>query len=772
MQTHNAPAGASAFAGRPAPCERGRIVEMTSTPVTFLPEHFINRELSWLEFNARVLEEAEDTTNPLLERVKFLAIFSSNLDEFFMVRVAGLREQAFSEMLPQDPPADGLKPIAQLQRIARRTEQLVAQQYGVWNESILPALAEAGIRIHTMKDLDANGVKSLDKYFRQEIFPVLTPMAIDPSHPSPRFHNRGLYLAAMLERSGGIGPARLFAVVQVPQVLPRFVPLEQGDKQNFVMLEDLIGSRLSDLFGGYKIVDHATFRLTRDMDIDLLEQEGDDLMRAIEARLRARQRTEAVRLETSAGMNPSLLKMLVTEEEIHYDANRPAGPPPDRSYNEVYEINGPLDMTCLHELVQAVDRKDLRDLPFVPRMPADLSDYDDIFGEIAEHDVLLHHPYESFVPVVDFIQSAARDPQVLAIKQTLYRTSGGDSPIVRALAEAAENGKHVTALVELKARFDEANNITWARHLERAGVHVVFGFMGLKTHCKVAMVVRREGKKVRRYVHLSTGNYNPNTALMYTDLGLFTADKVIADDVSALFNLLTGYSQNHQWQKLTVAPSDLKRRTLELINEQAQRAQEGKKSRIIAKLNSLVDPQTIEALYQASRAGVEIDLLIRGICCLRPGLPGISESIRVFSIVDRFLEHSRILVFGEGSKQQVFLSSADWMPRNFDRRVEVMFPIESEELRRRIVDELIPTYLNDNVRTRTLRPDGTYARATPGNNVPHRCQVELLQRAASRDRALAAAASEPPSFEAISEMADGEPGRARSKRKNKRNPAR
>src|SRR6476659_1166509 len=708
---------------------------MSTVGPQFLPEHFINRELSWLEFNARVLEEAEDANNPLLERVKFLAIFASNLDEFFMVRVAGLREQAFNEMLPQDPPADGLKPFAQLQRVARRTEQLVAQQYGIWNESILPALAEAGIRIHTMKDLDAKGVKSLDKFFRQEIFPVLTPMAIDPSHPSPRFHNRGLYIAAMLERVSGIGPSRLFAVVQVPQVLPRFVPTEQGDKQNFVMLEDLIGSRLSDMFGGYKIVDHATFRLTRDMDIDLLEQEGDDLMRAIEARLRARQRTEAVRLEMSAGMNPTLLKMLVTEEEIHYDAKLAAGTGiAEGTYDEVYEINGPLDMTCLHELVQVVERKDLRDVPFVPRSPEGLGDYDDIFAEIAVHDVLLHHPYESFVPVVDFIQSAARDPQVLAIKQTLYRTSGGDSPIVRALAEAAENGKHVTALVELKARFDEANNITWARHLERAGVHVVFGFMGLKTHCKVAMVVRREGKKVRRYVHLSTGNYNPNTALVYTDLGLCTADKVMADDVSALFNLLTGYSQNHQWQKLVVAPSDLKRRTIELIDEQAARAREGKKSRIIAKLNSLVDRRTVEALYQASQAGVPIDLLIRGICSLRPGLPGISENIRVHSIVDRFLEHSRILVFGEGPKQQVFLSSADWMPRNFVRRVEVMFPIESDDLRRRIVEDLIPTYLSDNVRTRVLRADGTYARASAGSGVAHRSQYELLQRVASRDR--------------------------------------
>ncbi|HEX5470728.1 MAG TPA: polyphosphate kinase 1, partial [Lacipirellulaceae bacterium] len=721
---------------------------MSTVPSQFLPEHFINRELSWLEFNARVLEEAEDGNNPLLERAKFLAIFASNLDEFFMVRVAGLREQAFDEMLPQDPPADGLKPIVQLQQIARRTDQLVAQQYGIWNELIVPALADAGIRIHSMKELDGKGVKSLDKYFRQEIFPVLTPMAIDPSHPSPRFHNRGLYLATMLERVSGVGPSRLFAVVQVPQVLPRFVSVEQGDKQNFVMLEDLIGNRLSDLFGGYRIADYGAFRLTRDMDIELLEQEADDMLRSIESRLRARQRTEAVRLEISRGMNPSVLKMLVTEQEIHYapKSGRVGTAHQDGTvvgtahttiaadYNEVYEIGGPLDMTCFHELVQIVERKDLRDPPFVPRTPIDLGDYDDLFAEIADHDVLLHHPYESFLPVVDFIESAARDPQVLAIKQTLYRTSGGDNPIVRALAEAAENGKHVTALVELKARFDEANNITWARHLERAGVHVVFGFMGLKTHCKLALVVRREGKKVRRYVHLSSGNYNPNTALVYTDLGLFTADKVMADDVSALFNFLTGYSQNHQWQKLVVAPSDLKRRTLELIDEQTQRAQEGKRSRIIAKLNSLVDRRTIEALYRASQAGVQIDLLIRGICCLRPGLAQISENIRVHSIVDRFLEHSRILVFGEGNKQQVFLSSADWMPRNFERRVEVMFPIESEELRRRIVEGIIPTYLGDNVHARVLGPDGTYTRTTPGAGPTHRSQYELLQRPAIRDK--------------------------------------
>jgi polyphosphate kinase len=733
---------------------------------TFLPEHFINRELSWLEFNARVLEEAENAENPLLERVKFLAIFASNLDEFFMVRVAGLREQAFGEMLPQDPPADGLKPLAQLQRIARRTEQLVAQQYACWNGEIVPALAAANIRLHSVKDLDANSLKSLDKYFRQVVFPVLTPMAIDPAHPSPRFHNRGLYLAAMLERVSGIGPSKLFAVVQVPQVLPRFVALMPDDKQNFVLLEDLIASRLPDLFGGYKILDHGYFRLTRDMDINLLEQEADDLLRSIESRLRARQRTEGVRLEISAGMNAAVTNMLVTEEELHHDTKAV-----DDAYNEVYELKGPLDMTCLHELVQLVDRKDLRDPPLVPRMPVNLSDPDDLFAEIADHDILLHHPYESFVPVMNFIELAARDPQVLAIKQTLYRTSGGDSPIVRALAEAAENGKHVTALVELKARFDEANNITWARHLERAGVHVVFGFMGLKTHCKLAMVMRKEGKKVRRYVHLSTGNYNPNTALVYTDLGLFTADKVMADDVSALFNFLTGYSQQQDWQKLVIAPSDLKRRTLELISEQTRRAREGKKSRIIAKLNSLVDRRTIECLYEASQAGVPIDLLVRGICCLRPGLPGISENIRVHSIVDRFLEHSRILVFGEGSKQQVFLSSADWMPRNFTRRVEVMFPIESEDIRRRIVEEIIPTYLDDNQRARILLPDGAYKRAPVNDGVKHRSQAELLALAAARDAANEVKGEAPVEVDPFLSFdgANGELKRDGAKRKKKKN---
>ena len=688
----------------------------------FLPEHFINRELSWLEFNGRVLEEAQDEGNRLLERVKFLAIFASNLDEFFMVRVAGLREQAFGLLPPQDMPADGLSPLAQLQRIAFRTQQLVSQQYRCWNESVVPALKAEGIELLAHDDLSSKQRKSLDKFFRQRVFPVLTPMAIDPSHPSPRFHNRGLYLAAILQRRVGLGPDRLFAVVQLPQVLPRFVNVDLGNENTFVLMEDLVSARLPELFGGYDIVDDATFRVTRDMDIELLEQESDDMLMAIESRLRARQRTNAVRLEISKDLNAELLEMLVSEEEIKCSSAGTVD-----GYNEVYAIDGMLDMTSLFELQALAQREDLCDPPIVPHRPVGLRGGDDLFAEVAEQDRLLHHPFDSFTPVVEFIERAAIDPNVLAIKQTLYRTSG-NSPIVRSLIEAAENGKHVTALVELKARFDEANNITWARQMERAGVHVVFGFMDLKTHSKIAMVVRQEGQKVRRYVHLSTGNYNPNTALIYTDLGLFTADKTMADDVSALFNLLTGYSQSHDWQKLVVAPQDLQRKTIELIEEQTMRARDGKKSRIFAKLNSLVDQQTIEALYEASKAGVPIDLVIRGICCLRPGLPGISENIHVRSIVDRFLEHSRIMVFGEGSKQQVFLSSADWMPRNFNRRVEVMFPVEAVPLRTRIIEEIIPAYLHDNTRARELLSDGTYVRAQRGSDdALRRSQHELLE---------------------------------------------
>ena len=687
------------------------------------PEHFLNRELSWLEFNARVLEEALDESNPLLERTKFLAIFSSNLDEFFMVRVAGLREQAFGAIPPQDSPADGMSPFQQLEQIAKRTRELVKRQYACWNDSIFPELHNEGIRILSEEDLSSDQRRTVDEYFRQRVFPVLTPMAIDPSHPSPRFHNRGLYLAATLKRRKGIGPSRMLAVVQLPQMTPRFVPIEPGGKRDFLLLEDIVAARLPELFGGYDITSSGTFRITRDMDIDLLDEEGDDMLRAIELRLRARQQSEAVRLEAAEGLDPKVLNMLVTEEELR----RPD--PEEEGYDEVYSVAGPLDFAALHDLVALVDRPDLLHEPFTPRVPEPLQHEEDMFAQISKNDLLLHHPFDSFAPVARFIDAAARDPDVLAIKQTLYRTSG-DSPIITSLIDAAASGKHVTALVELKARFDEANNISWARSLERAGVHVVFGFMDLKTHCKLALVVRQEGEKVRRYAHLGTGNYNPSTARLYTDFGLFTSDKQITEDASALFNFLTGYSQHRAWNKLVVAPQDFQEKTIELIQEQAERSRRGKRSWIFAKLNSLVDRRTIEALYEASQAGVPIDLVVRGICCLRPGMPGVSENIRVRSIVDRYLEHSRIFVFGVGTRQSVYLSSGDWMPRNFERRVEVMFPVEAQELKQRIVGEVIPVYLQDNQRARLLMPTGGYTRARPsGEEIAHQSQVELCQLA-------------------------------------------
>lgn len=687
----------------------------------FLPEHFINRELSWLEFNARVLEEAEDDSNPLLERVKFLAIFSSNLDEFVMVRVAGLREQVFGDGAPQDYAADGLTPTEQLERAAKRMQELVARQYRCWNERIAPELAKHGLRFLTYDQLSAPQREEIEQFFHQRAFRILTPMAIDPSHPSPRYHNRAVYLAAMLRRQSGLGPKQLFAVVQVPQVLPRLVPLTCENGQEFIFLEEAIRAKLPELFGGVEVLDTTAFRITRDSDLNLLEQESDDMLRLIEERLKARARGEAVRLEVSASAHEELISTIVASEQLRE-------PTRTSPYDEIYRIDGPLDLTGLWDLVKLPGFAHLRDEPFTPRPLSTRVRHgeEDLYAAIRQRDILLHHPYDSFAPVVEFVSRAATDPNVLAIKQTLYRT-GADSPITKALIQAAENGKHVTALVELQARFDEEANVNWARQMERAGVHVVFGFMDMKTHCKLSMVVRQEGDTLRRYVHLGTGNYNPSTATVYTDLGLFTVDESISDDVSALFNLLTGYSQGHRWGKLIVAPQDLFRRTVELIDEQAARARQGQPSWIFAKLNSLVDHRIIEALYRASQAGVPIDLVVRGICGLRPGLPGISENIRVRSIVDRFLEHSRIYVFNPPSEAKVFLASADWMPRNMYRRVEVMFPIEAPELKHKILNEIVPVYLRDNVRARVLLPDGTWERVTPGDQPPHRCQQEFLE---------------------------------------------
>ncbi len=696
-----------------------------STGTTFGPECFINRELSWLDFNQRVLEEAENPDNPLLERLKFLAIVSSNLDEFFMVRVSGLREQAFGESAPQDYSPDGMTALAQLKAIACRTQELVARQYRCLRDSVGPAMAAEGFRLLRYAALDSGQREQVDRFFRERALPILTPMAVDPAHPSPRYHNRGLYLGVMLHRGEGLGPKRMFAVVQVPQVLPRIVGVAGGEPGTFpfVLLEDVVSARLPELFGGFAVESWTAFRITRDSDVDLLEQESDDMLKLIEDRIKARQRGQAVRIEIASKADDALAEMIIDEEGLQGSARSQCD-----DYSEVYRIDGPLDLTSLWELYKLPGFDRLHDKPFTPRIPRGLERRSpDMFAAIAQRDILLHHPYDSFDPVVEFVTTAAADPRVLAIKQTLYRTSG-DSPISRALMAAAESGKHVTALVELKARFDEANNVSWARQMERAGVHVVFGFLDLKTHCKVSMVVRQEGQSLRRYVHLGTGNYNPTTALSYTDLGLFTADEAMAEDASALFNLLTGYSQGHAWQRLIVAPNDLHRRTIELIQEQARRAEAGQPSRIFAKLNALVDHRVIEALYRASQAGVPIDIVARGICGLRPGVPGLSETIRVRSVIDRFLEHSRVYVFGPDDDARVFLSSADWMPRNFFRRVEVMFPVLAPELSDHILREIVPVYLADNVRARRLDPDGIWRVLSPGDGQPaRRCQHEFLE---------------------------------------------
>jgi polyphosphate kinase len=686
------------------------------------PEHFVNRELSWLEFNARVLEEAEDETNPLLERLKFLSIFSSNLDEFMMVRVSGVRSQMQGMAEPEDRMPEQLSIHEQFQQVHARTHELVARQYACLKNQVLPKLAQAGIKLLEPADLSFEQKTFVDEYFQQTVFPVLTPMAIDPSHPTPHLRSRGLYIAAIIEqrayRPGA--PKKLLAVVQLPTVLPRLIRFP-GEADQFILLEQFVASRLGQLFGGSEILFWTTMRLTRDADLDI---DGDqvlhDLSEAVEEGLKALRHREAVRLEVAAGTNEKLLESI----------RKPMGLLPQ----ELYEIDGPLDLTAFMDWYSSLERHpQLRDEPFTPRRPAGLEEGDDIFRTIRKRDVLIHHPYESFQCVVDFLLQAAEDSDVLAIKQTLYR-AGNESPIIRALITAAEKGKNVTAVVELLARFDEQSNVKWARQMERAGVHVVYGFVNLKTHCKVTLVVRREGEKLRRYVHLGTGNYNATTARIYTDFGLFTCRRKFGEDTTALFNFLTSYSYGHVWQRFTVSPQDLQRKILEFIARETERAKSGVGGRITAKLNALVDTEVIEALYRASQAGVPVELLIRGSCCLRPGIPGISENIRVLSILDRFLEHSRVYVFGQGDEADVLLASADWMPRNFRRRVELMFPLIEPALKRRMLQRILPTLLGDNVKAREMQPDGTYRRVTRESDAaPLRAQLRFLQEAQTGD---------------------------------------
>ncbi len=679
------------------------------------PRHYLNRELSWLAFNERVLGEARDERLPILERLKFLAIVGSNLDEFFMVRVAGLKQQISGKVA--DAPPDGLLPAEQLARISDRAHAQAASADGLWLSEIRPTLARHGLALVPAADWSAEQRAAVRAAFSSQVFPALTPLAVDPGHPFPQLRNKSINVAVSLRPPAGGrrkgARASLLAVVQVPQVLGRVHRLPAAVGQAFALLEDVIAAHVGDLFPGYSVRHTAAFRVTRNWDLLFDDEDSEDLLSTVQEELRRRDRGAAVRLEIAAGAPPELERALAAALGLEAA--------------DVYRLEGPLQPQDLLSLGELDPRPELRVEPFVPTVPAALRDAGSVAQAISRSDVLLHHPYESFDPVVRFVEEAADDPTVLAIKQTLYRTSG-DSPFVRALSRAAENGKQVTAIVEIKARFDEANNIAWARRLEENGVHVVYGIIGLKTHCKVALVVRREGGRIRRHVHLGTGNYNPQTARQYTDLSLFTAREELADDVSALFNMLTGYCQPPQWKRLAVAPLDLHRRVIELVGREAARARAGEPGRIVAKMNSLADPEVIRALYAASAAGVEIDLFVRGICCLRPGVPGVSERIRVTSIVDRFLEHSRVLAFGEGERAEVYLSSADWMPRNFHRRIEVLYPVEDPRLRARLLDEVLGLARRDGQKAHGLASDGSYEPIAPEGK-PLRSQAALLEAA-------------------------------------------
>ena len=690
------------------------------------PALYINRELSWLEFNQRVLDEAIDPSVPIIERLKFLAISANNLDEFFMVRVAGLKQQLAGGVI--ELPPDGMTPAETLSRISERAHKMIGAQYQLLRSELRPGLEQIGVRFLQLNELEPDQRRHLASHYANQIYPALTPLAVDPGHPFPHLRNRTLNLAVALDRSPSDGPgARAprgnsavgFAVVQVPAVLGRVLEVPSAKlRKGYVFLEDVIALHGGDLFPGTRILGMWPFRVTRNFDLNYDEDESEDLLKTIQKEVRRRDRGSAVRLEIAQGADLGVRRFLTDALRLLPD--------------DVYAVDGPLQLSDLMSVAAAEHPREARDDLASPHLYPRLRDADTTFEAIAQGDILLQHPYESFEHVVDFIEEAADDPQVLAIKQTLYRTSG-DSSIVKALARAAESGKQVTALVELKARFDEENNILWARQLEEAGVHVVYGLLGLKTHCKVALVVRREGTGIRRYVHLSTGNYNPTTARLYTDVSLFTCRDTFGTDATALFNLLTGYSQPAQWKRFVVAPIGLHENILAMIDREAENAKAGQPARIIAKMNALVDSEVMRALYRASIAGVKIDLLVRGICCLRPGVPGVSDNIRVASVVDRFLEHSRIMLFHAGGKDEVYLSSADWMPRNFVRRVELLFPIEEPAIKARIRDEILALMLADNVKTRVLQADGSYRRISPGpGEEPIRSQQKFIEAALGR----------------------------------------
>lgn len=658
------------------------------------PEYYRNREISWLGFNERVLSEAKDKNIPLFERLKFLSITASNLDEFFMVRVASLKDMVHAKYTKPD--IAGMTPKEQLKALAPEVKSLIQAQYNTYNRSLIPALKKAGVKVvEKHEDLNEEQQEFVDRYFEEAVYPVLTPMAMDSARPFPLIRNKTLNIGALIAKKGKKEKEELeFATVQVPSVLPRIIEIP-GDKKNkttVVLLEEIIERNIGKLFLSNPVVCACPYRIIRNADLTIDEDEAADLLTEIEKQLKKRQWGEVIRLDVEEKMDPRLLKILkmefdMKEEDIHY-------------------INGPLDLTFLMKMYKLEGFDDLKVAPYVPAPVKEMMTDEDIFTQIRRQDILLHHPYMSFDPVVDFVRQASRDPEVLAIKQTLYRVSG-NSPIIAALAQAAENGKQVTVLVELKARFDEENNIVWAKKLEKAGCHVIYGLLGLKTHSKITLVVRKEEEGIRRYVHLGTGNYNDSTAKQYTDCGILTCSAKIGEDATAVFNMLSGYSEPKSWNKLVVAPIWMRDRFLHLIEMEQRRALEGKEARIVAKMNSLCDRDVIAALYAASASGVKIDLIIRGICCLKVGIPGVSENITVRSIVGNFLEHSRIFYFYSDGKEQLFMGSADWMPRNLDKRVEIVFPVEDSRLKEE-VKHILHIQLADNVKAHILQPDGTY----------------------------------------------------------------
>ncbi|BBF41889.1 polyphosphate kinase [Lachnospiraceae bacterium KM106-2] len=682
------------------------------------PAYFRNRELSWIEFNYRVLNEARDKTIPLFERLKFLSITASNLDEFFMVRVASLKDMVNANYTKTD--ISGLSPSEQLAKITKKAHQLVQMQYSTYNRSFLPLLRQNELHVvNEFEKLTEEQSNYVDEYFMNQVYPVLTPMAVDSSRPFPLLRNKSLNIAALLKDKKS-NKNHDFATVQVPSVLPRIIEIPSVDDvgKTFILLEQIIEKNIHKLFLNYEVTCAFPYRIMRNADLSIDEEEAADLLTEIQKQLKKRQWGEVIRLEIEEGMDKRLLKILTRELNIRNEA-------------DIYTINGPIDLTFLMKLSGMEGYDHLRYEKYIPQPVEGLNLEEDLFAQIREKDYLLHHPYDSFDPVVEFIRRSAKDKNVLAIKQTLYRVSS-NSPIIASLAEAAGNGKQVTVLVELKARFDEENNINWARKLEQAGCHVIYGLVGLKTHCKITLVVRREEDGIRRYVHLATGNYNDSTAKLYTDMGLLTCSKPFGEDATAVFNMLSGYSEPLSWNKLCLAPLWLRDKFMYLIERETELAKSGKDAHIIAKMNSLCDAKIIAALYEASAAGVKIELIVRGICCLKTGINGISDNITVRSIVGTFLEHSRIFYFYNGGYEEIYMGSADWMPRNLDKRVEILFPIEAEDLKARL-KEYLQLQLKDNVKAHILQNDGTYEKVDKRGKVLFNVQKFFCQTAKRRN---------------------------------------